>query len=212
MGRASVKFNNLRVKNQYGSGEIMKVKINGNKLELTLGDITKQNTEAIVNAANGSLLGGGGVDGDIHRAAGYELLQECKKIRAEILNGNYLPTGDAVITKGYHLPAKFVVHTVGPVWKGNTDNEEVLLANCYQNSLLLAAKQGLKSISFPSISTGVFRFPVGLASTIALKTIKAFLETRPFGDVVMILFSQNDYEVYETSLKNILSEEAKNKA
>ncbi|KKB40928.1 O-acetyl-ADP-ribose deacetylase [Bacillus thermotolerans] len=184
----------------------MKVEVNGNKLELMTGDITKQSTEAIVNAANGTLLGGGGVDGAIHRAAGPELLEACKRVRAEELHGEYLPTGEAVITDGYRLPAKYVIHTVGPVWRGGTNHEEQLLANCYRHSLQLAMDKGMASISFPSISTGVYRFPVDLASVIALRTIVDFLQMHAFGHVVMILFSEKDYQTYESVLRQVLDE------
>src|SRR5690606_37629266 len=115
----------------------MKAEINGNTLELKVGDITKETTEAIVNAANGTLMGGGGVDGAIHRAGGEELLEECKMIRKEKLHGDYLPTGEAVITKGYNLPAKYVIHTVGPIWTGKSETEEMKLRNCYDNALQL---------------------------------------------------------------------------
>ncbi|SFB30378.1 O-acetyl-ADP-ribose deacetylase (regulator of RNase III), contains Macro domain [Lentibacillus halodurans] len=179
----------------------MKTDKNGNILELMTGDITKQRTDAIVNAANGSLLGGGGVDGAIHRAAGKELLTECKQIREEQLKDEKLPTGEAVITSGYNLPAKYVIHTVGPVWKEHHDNQEYLLANCYQNSLELAMQQGVSSIAFPSISTGVYRFPVSLAAKTALKTIIEFLKSYNFGSVVMVLFSEQDYATYEAVLK-----------
>ena len=182
----------------------MEVKINGNSLKLMTGDITKQTTEAIVNAANGTLLGGSGVDGAIHRAAGKELLVECKEIREKVLGGDYLPTGETVITKGYSLPAKYVIHTVGPVWHGNTQQEEALLSNCYQHSLQLAKEKGITSISFPSISTGVYRFPVKLASVTALQTIIHFLQNHSFGEVVMTLFSSDDYRVYENTLQQLL--------
>jgi O-acetyl-ADP-ribose deacetylase (regulator of RNase III) len=185
----------------------MEVKINGNVLGLVQGDITKQATDAIVNAANGTLLGGGGVDGAIHRAAGPELLEECKRIREEVLKGELLPTGDAVITKGYRLPAGYVIHTVGPVWQGGTRNEAELLANCYKNSLSLAKEKELQSISFPSISTGVYRFPIEQASEIALKTIIGLLKSNSFGEVNMVLFSNSDYETYCSSLENLLHEE-----
>lgn len=185
----------------------MKIGINGNSLELFLGDITKQHTDAIVNAANGSLLGGGGVDGAIHQAAGGELLQKCKKIREQDLHGEYLPTGEAVATPGYNLPAAYVIHTVGPIWRGNHNNEEGLLANCYHNSLQLAAAKQLTSVSFPSISTGVYGFPVKQAARIALKTIITFLKSHAFGTVVMVLFSENDYKVYENALQSILEEQ-----
>ncbi|KMY55594.1 Appr-1-p processing protein [Bacillus sp. FJAT-27231] len=185
----------------------MEVHMNGNALKLITGDITKQTTEAIVNAANGSLLGGGGVDGAIHRAAGKELVAECKKIREEVLGGDYLPTGEAVITNGYNLPAKCIIHTVGPIWHGNTQNEEALLANCYKHSLQLAQEKGMTSISFPSISTGVYRFPIDLAAITALKTIMYFLQHHSFGQVVMTLFSPEDYRVYESALQQLLEKQ-----
>lgn len=178
----------------------MKVEINGNSLELVIGDITKQQTEAIVNAANGTLMGGGGVDGAIHEAAGAELRDECKKIREEELDGNYLRTGNAVITNGYDLPAKFVIHTVGPVWEGEREVAEQRLSSAYKNSLLLAKERGLTSISFPSISTGVYRYPIKLAATVALNTIVDFLRENQFGKVVMTLFKEKDYEVYKEAL------------
>jgi O-acetyl-ADP-ribose deacetylase len=183
----------------------MEVLINGNKLIIMIGDITNQETDAIVNAANGSLLGGGGVDGAIHRKAGKELLQECRHIREQVLNGKLLATGEAVITKGYQLPAKYVIHTVGPIWSGNMEQrEEELLYNCYQHSLKLALLNEIKSISFPSISTGVYSFPIKLASKIALRAIIDFLNSHQFGEVTMTLFSHNDYLVYEDSLKKLI--------
>ncbi|HLS07748.1 O-acetyl-ADP-ribose deacetylase, partial [Lentibacillus sp.] len=148
----------------------MKTEINGNTLELLTGDITKLETDAIVNAANGTLMGGGGVDGAIHRAAGKELLEECKRVREEQLNGEKLPTGEAVITSGYNLPAKYVIHTVGPVWNERDNNQDEQLAKCYWNSLDLAMEKQAISIAFPSISTGVYSFPVDLAAETALKT------------------------------------------
>ncbi len=183
----------------------MNVELNGNSLKLMTGDITKQATEAIVNAANGSLLGGGGVDGAIHRAAGVQLLEECKALRKEKLQGEMLPTGDAVLTKGYDLPAKHVIHTVGPVWEGNAHREEQLLANCYKNTLQLAKEKEITSISFPSISTGIFRFPIKLASEVALGTVVEFLQRYEFGHVVMTLFSDEDYEVYAKTLQGIMN-------
>ncbi|RJS60629.1 O-acetyl-ADP-ribose deacetylase [Bacillus sp. PK3_68] len=182
----------------------MEVKVNGNSLKLVTGDITKQTTEAIVNAANGSLLGGGGVDGAIHTAAGKELLEECRKILEEALKGAYLPTGEAVITNGYNLPARYVIHTVGPIWHENTQNEEALLSNCYQNALQLAMEKEITSISFPSISTGVYRFPIRLASATALQTIVHFLQNYSFSEVVMTLFSPQDYHVYESALQPLI--------
>lgn len=181
----------------------MEVNVHGNTLTLTVGDITKQTTDAIVNAANGTLLGGGGVDGAIHRAAGPELLEECKAIRKEKLQGEELPTGDAVITKGYRLPAKFVIHTVGPVWRGGNYNEDNLLANCYKNSLKLAQEYNLASIAFPSISTGAYRFPVKRASQVALAALIEYLQKHSFGTVNMTLFSQADYEIYAETLREL---------
>lgn len=182
----------------------MKIEVNGNSLELMIGDITKQSTEAIVNAANGTLMGGGGVDGAIHQAAGSELVEECKKIREEDLDGNYLRTGKAVITQGYDLPAKFVIHTVGPVWDGNNQVASEQLEESYLNSLNLAKENGITSIAFPSISTGVYRYPVQLASVVALHTIVEFLQTNRFGEVTMTLFSEQEYQVYEEALKSVL--------
>jgi O-acetyl-ADP-ribose deacetylase (regulator of RNase III) len=187
----------------------VEIKVNGNSLKLIVGDITVQHTEAIVNAANGTLLGGGGVDGSIHKAAGPELLAECKKKRKEELQGEYLPTGQAVITKGYRLPAKYVIHTVGPVWHGNTENEEQLLAQCFRNSLELAKKHGIKSISFPAISTGVYRFPIKLASIVSMKTVYDYLREHQFGEVAIVLFTENDYEEYQAALNRILDSPAR---
>lgn len=182
----------------------MEVNVNGNILKLIVGDITKQMTEAIVNAANGTLLGGGGVDGAIHRAAGPELLEECKKIRKEQLKGEFLPTGEAVITKGYRLPTKYVIHTVGPVWQDNTQGEETLLANCFRNSLELAKKHGITSISFPAISTGVYRFPIHLAAPISVGTVYQYLQEHSFGEVVFVLFNDEIYIEFEKALKHLI--------
>lgn len=180
----------------------MKVNINNNELELVIGDITKQTTDAIVNAANGSLLGGGGVDGAIHRAAGEGLLKECKQIRQDELRGDYLSTGQVVITKGYQLPSKYVIHTVGPVWGKDKSNEDKQLADCYRNSLQLAQQYQLHSIAFPSISTGIYSFPIDKAAYIAMNTIFHFLENHSFGKVVMTLFSEEDYVEYKKILDN----------
>lgn len=187
----------------------MNVKIGDNQLKLWQGDITTLQVDAIVNAANGSLLGGGGVDGAIHRAAGPALREECRRIREEQLQGEYLPTGDAVITKGYNLPAKHVIHTVGPIWDG--EDQEIKknqLSNCYRNALNLAKEHNLQSIAFPSISTGAYRFPIDLASEIALATIIEFLKKETFGEVTMALFSPNDLQVYENTLNKLLESEA----
>ncbi len=160
------------------------------KIELVQGDITKLKVDAIVNAANSSLLGGGGVDGAIHRAAGPQLLEECRT-----LNG--CPTGEAKITNGYNLPAKFVIHTVGPVWHGGIRNEDELLSKCYKNSLDLAVENEIKTIAFPSISTGVYHFPIDRASAIAVRTVKRFLELNDSIDkVTFCTFSEGDHQTY----------------
>jgi len=165
-----------------------------NKIEIIKGDITKLKVDAIVNAANNSLLGGGGVDGAIHRAAGPMLLEECKKLGG-------CPTGEAKITKGYNLPAKFVIHTVGPIWKGGNYTEDELLSNCYKNSLKLALENGIKTIAFPSISTGAYRFPVERASKIAFNTVMEFLQQHDeIEKVIFCCFDDNTYALY-TQLK-----------
>jgi O-acetyl-ADP-ribose deacetylase (regulator of RNase III) len=160
------------------------------RIDVVQGDITRLAVDAIVNAANSSLLGGGGVDGAIHRAAGPELLSECRTLGG-------CPTGEAKITGGYNLPARYVVHTVGPVWRGGNQDEERLLASCYRNSLALAVQHGVRSIAFPSISTGAYGFPIRRASGIALKEIVRFLDTDDTIDSVMaVCFSQPDYRTY----------------
>ncbi len=178
----------------------MQTKVNNTKLSLIRGDITEQDTEAIVNAANTSLLGGGGVDGAIHRAGGPEILEECKKIRAR--QGG-CPTGEAVITTGGKLKAKYVIHTVGPVWSGGNQNENLLLGNAYRNSLTLAKDKGIKSISFPSISTGAYRFPIYDAARIALSSVREFLKEHDFEEVRFILFSERDLKAYEEAWQKV---------
>ncbi len=165
-------------------------------LKITLGDITKVSVDAIVNAANTSLLGGGGVDGAIHRAAGPELLGECR-----MLNG--CRTGQAKITKGYCLPAEYVIHTPGPVWNGGKKNEEQLLKSCYESCLKLAAEHGCKTVAFPSISTGIYRFPLGKASEIAVGTILKFLESHPEMEIQMVCFDRETYRYYQEALDRI---------
>lgn len=166
------------------------------RLSIIQGDITLQTVDAIVNAANNSLLGGGGVDGAIHRAAGPELLKECRT-----LDG--CATGDAKITEGYHLPARFVIHTVGPIWHGGIHNEDVLLARCYRNSFKLAGDNRIKTIAFPSISTGVYGFPVERASRIALQEIARELKSNFALKVIVVCFDQHTFDVYETARKEM---------
>jgi O-acetyl-ADP-ribose deacetylase (regulator of RNase III) len=159
-------------------------------LELTRGDITKMDVDAIVNAANTTLLGGGGVDGAIHRAAGPDLLEECRSL------GGCRP-GEAKITSGYRLPARHVIHTVGPVWSGGQRGEAETLANCYRNSLGVAVENKLKTIAFPAISCGAYRYPIDDAARIAIETTSAFLETdRSIESVTFVVASDEIYEAY----------------
>ena len=174
-------------------------------LQLIKGDITDIEADAIVNAANSSLMGGGGVDGAIHRKGGPQILEECKRIRAtEWPDG--LPTGKAVITSGGNLKAKYVIHTVGPVWLGGFHVEAELLKQAYKNSLKLAVAKGVKTIAFPSISTGAYGYPVEDASQIAVRTVKEFLEKEDkLERVVFVLFSENDFQVYFKTAESILA-------
>jgi O-acetyl-ADP-ribose deacetylase len=170
------------------------------RIELVLGDITKQQVDVIVNAARNSLLGGGGVDGAIHKAAGPELLEECRK-----LDG--CKTGDAKITMAYYLPAKYVIHTVGPVWKGGSHGEAALLANCYQRTLELAVGHDVKTIAFPSISTGAYGYPVEQASAIAVNTIQDFLkDNESIEKVLIVCFSQEVFDAYKLAIETGRSE------
>ena len=174
-------------------------KIGASTLEIVEGDITKQDTEAIVNAANTSLLGGGGVDGAIHRAGGPQILEECRKIGG-------CPTGEARITTGGLLPAKCVIHTVGPVYRDGKHGEAGLLANAYRNSLRLATERGIKTVAFPSISTGAYGYPLAEAARIAITTTLDYLKAHPeFALVRFVLFGRAAYETYETVLTDLLA-------
>ena len=178
-----------------------KTTINQAELSIIQGDITQQSTDAIVNAANSSLMGGGGVDGAIHRAGGSAILEECKQI---VARQGRLPTGKAVITTGGNLKAKHVIHTVGPVWQGGSREEAELLESAYRESLALASANHLTSVSFPSISTGAYGYPVDRAARIALKTVADFLkETTSIKEVVFVLFDARTLAAYSAAFSEI---------
>lgn len=167
------------------------------KLEIIIADITTLKVDVIVNAANNSLLGGGGVDGAIHKVAGSKLLEECKR-----LNG--CNTGEAKLTKGYNLPAKYVIHTVGPIWRGGFNNESLLLSKCYKNSLKIVQEHNFKTIAFPSISTGVYRYPLEDATKIALSEILKFLDNNDKVEKIIICcFDQITFDNYLKSYKSL---------
>ena len=178
------------------------MKIGKSTLSIIQGDITRQDTEAIVNAANSSLMGGGGVDGAIHRAGGPAILEDCKKI---VARQGRLPTGKAVITTGGNLTAKYVIHTVGPVWHGGAHGEPELLASAYRESLKVAAENKIGSVSFPSISTGVYSYPVAEAAEIALRTVAGYLreEDTTIKEVVFVLFDSGTFQAYSRALSNL---------
>ena len=179
----------------------MEVTIGKTRLRLIQGDITQQETEAIVNAANPSLMGGGGVDGAIHRAGGPAILEECKQI---VARQGRLPPGKAVITTGGRLKARWVIHTVGPIWRGGERGEEEILANAYQESLKLAVERGIRSVSFPSISTGAYGYPLEKAAPVALKTVAQFLQQEQAPEEVrFVLFDSRTYQAYQKALKEL---------
>jgi len=165
------------------------------RIELYLGDITRLNVDAIVNAANSTLLGGGGVDGAIHRAAGQQLLEECRELGG-------CKTGEAKITKGYRLPAKWVIHTVGPVWYGGVRHEEELLASAYRKSMELAAENGIKTIAFPNISTGVYGFPKEPAAKIAIQEILRYIAVNSLPEkVIFCVFDRENFDIYQARVR-----------
>ncbi|MFC2020980.1 O-acetyl-ADP-ribose deacetylase [Chloroflexota bacterium] len=181
----------------------MEASINQAKLSIIQGDITRQATDAIVNAANSSLMGGGGVDGAIHRTGGPAILEECKQI---VSRQGRLPTGKAVITCGGNLKARFVIHTVGPIWHGGNKGEPELLASAYQESLRMVAESGLSSVSFPSISTGAYAYPIAEAAEVAIKTVTTFLKEQitSIKEVVFVLFNSVTFASYSSALGIIL--------
>lgn len=175
-----------------------KIAIGATAITCITGDITRQDTIAIVNAANSSLLGGGGVDGAIHRAGGPRILEECSRIVSAI---GSLPPGDAVITSGGALQARFVIHTVGPIWRGGHGSEAETLARAYHNSLSLAVEHAIATIAFPSISTGAYRFPIDRAAGIAARTVAAFVRSHPLEEVRFVLFADRDYHIYRQAFE-----------
>ncbi len=187
-----------------GKALLAEATINRVRLSIVKGDITEQETDGIVNAANPSLMGGGGVDGAIHRAGGPAILEECKRIRA---GRGPLPTGKAVITTGGNLKARYAIHTVGPIWHGGSTGEAELLANAYRESLKLAAENRLRSLSFPSISTGAYGYPVDAAAKVAIETVIPFLSetTTSLEEVVFVLFDPRTSSAYCSALKEILA-------
>jgi O-acetyl-ADP-ribose deacetylase (regulator of RNase III) len=180
----------------------MEKTVSGKVIELVFGDITCQAVDAIVNAANSTLLGGGGVDGAIHRAGGPAIHEECVAIRA---GRGECPAGEAVLTGGGRLPARYVIHAVGPVWRGGDQGEPELLASCYRNALRIAAEHGFRSVAFPSISTGIYGFPVALAATKALATVASFLSSEPMSPsrVRFVLFDALTFATYAGALDEL---------
>ena len=171
-------------------------RFDGVSVSVVVADITTLEVDAIVNAANSSLLGGGGVDGAIHRAAGPELLDECRTLGG-------CPTGDAKITRGYRLPARFVIHAVGPIWRGGGENEDALLASCYRRAREIAAQHEVRSIAFPAISTGVYAFPAGRAARIAVQTVRDHLQAGDFNEVVFCCFSETSARLHADAVREL---------
>ena len=181
----------------------MDVTINKTRMVLVQGDITEQESDVIVNAANPNLMGGGGVDGAIHRAGGPAILEECKAILSGM--DSMLPTGQAVVTGGGNLMARYVIHTVGPVWHGGSEGESILLADAYRNSLILAVENGLKTIAFPSISTGAYGYPIEQAAGVALEVVVGFLKRDDFlSEIAFVLFDRRTISAYTKTLKELL--------
>lgn len=192
----------LEVSGELAMSGANEITVSRARLCLMQGDITKQLTDAIVNAANSGLMGGGGVDGAIHRAGGPAILEECRQIIARI---GRLPTGKAVITTGGNLKAGYVIHTVGPVWHGGNNGEAELLASAYLESLKLAAERKIKSVAFPSISTGAYGYPIAEAAKVALDTVIAFLgaDSTSLQQVIFVLFDSNTYQAYAARLNEL---------
>ena len=181
--------------------EEMEKPINQTRIKLVQGDITKEKVDAITNAANERLAGGGGVDGAIHRAGGPKIMEECNEIRSR--QGG-CPTGQAVITTGGNLPARYVIHTVGPIWRGGNSNEPALLASCYYESLALALRHGLGTVAFPSISTGIYGYPTPKAAAIGLNAVKEFVGTHQgIEEVRFVLFDDVTYQCFKDALSNL---------
>lgn len=178
----------------------MYTEVGETEIQIIGGDLTAQETEAIVNAANSSLMGGGGVDGAVHRSGGPEILEEC---RAIVARQGPLPTGRAVLTSGGRLRARYVIHAVGPIWRGGRRGEQALLAQCYLSCLRVAAGHGIKSLSFPSISTGAYGFPIREAAPIALRAVLAGLPGSGLAEVRFVLFSEEDLQVYEDAWREL---------
>jgi len=193
--------NAVEIEHPAGDQSMQNEKTIGTTRIVTLrGDITEQDTDALVNAANSSLMGGGGVDGAIHRAGGPQILEECKKIVAKT---GRCPTGEAVVTTGGNLKASYVIHTVGPVWRGGSQREPELLASAYRNSLSVARSNNIRTIAFPSISTGAYGYPAEKAAAIALTTVADFVKKTPFEEVRFVLFSESDFDTYSDVLSQL---------